>query len=86
LNIIRWVYEKIQFSADQSDIDLIELFSSIERYCKNLFERLTKEEDELFPIARRFLSFDKWFAIAEKCLCEDAKNMDDRNFKRILIR
>ncbi|MFD2273460.1 hypothetical protein ACFS07_26860 [Undibacterium arcticum] len=50
------------------------MYSSIELYCNNLLQRLTKEEDELLPLAQRVISSDEWFAIGAQFLSLDAEN------------
>ncbi len=50
-----------------------ELYSSMERYCHHLRQRLAKEEDELFPIAQRVISGEEWFEIAAQFISHDAE-------------
>jgi len=42
-------------------------------YCDHMFTRLTKEDEELFPMACRQFSVETWFAIAAQFLSEDAE-------------
>lgn len=42
-------------------------------YCDHMFTRLTKEDEELFPLACRQFSVETWFAIAAQFLSEDGE-------------
>lgn len=46
---------------------------TMEQYCCNLAMRLKKEDDLLFPLARRLLSVEEWFSLAAKFLADDAE-------------
>ncbi|HJV51307.1 MAG TPA: hypothetical protein VJ652_07610 [Noviherbaspirillum sp.] len=48
------------------------MLGAMEQYCLQLRERLRKEESELIPLAFRALTPEEWFAIAVKCLPEEA--------------
>lgn len=45
---------------------------AMELYCDHWLRRLTKEEEELFPMLRCLLSVEEWFAIASQFLADDA--------------
>ncbi|OWW18630.1 hypothetical protein [Noviherbaspirillum denitrificans] len=59
-----------QFESAESGrfADIRALVTTIELYCRQLAARLSLEEDELFPVARRHLSTEAWFHIAASCL------------------
>lgn len=48
------------------------MLGAMEQYCLQWRERLRKEESELIPLAFRTLTPEEWFAIAVKCLPEEA--------------
>jgi hemerythrin-like domain-containing protein len=50
-----------------------EICHSMELYCHSFSQRLKKEDELLFPIARRLLSVEEWFSLAAKFLAEDAQ-------------
>ena len=68
LRILRSVRERVRQAFDQGVIEVKELYSSIELYCTNLLQRLTKEEEELLPLAERVISSEEWFAIGAQFL------------------
>ncbi|MFC3107152.1 hypothetical protein ACFQAT_21150 [Undibacterium arcticum] len=74
LRIFGSVRECVRQAFDQGAVAVKELYSSIELYCNNLLQRLTKEEDELLPLAQRVISSDEWFAIGAQFLSLDAEN------------
>jgi len=55
-----------------------ELYSSIDLYCDNLHDRLTKEEKELLPLAKRVISSDDWFSMGTRFLSLDTEHMPRR--------
>jgi hemerythrin-like domain-containing protein len=59
---------------DQGVIKVKALYSSIELYCNNLLQRLTREEEELWPLAKRVISSEEWFLIGAKFLSLDAES------------
>jgi len=56
-----------------SSIRAGEICHSMELYCHSLSTRLNKEDDLLFPFARRLLSVEEWFSLAAKFLADDAE-------------
>jgi hemerythrin-like domain-containing protein len=72
MNILRALREQLCRACQEGIIRVNEVCSSMELYCTKLQKRLAKEEDELFPLARRLFSIEEWFAIAEKFLADDA--------------
>ena len=51
---------------------------AIDSFCTTLLQRLEKEEQELFAIARSAICGDAWFAIANKLLVHDARMAEAR--------
>jgi hemerythrin-like domain-containing protein len=74
LHALAAVKERLWQAFEQSTVEINTLYASIELYCNNLLERLTKEEEELFPLAQRVLSSDGWFAIGAQFLLLDQEN------------
>lgn len=62
-----------------------QLCSSMERYCQNLLQRLTKEEQELLPLARRVMSGDDWFAVGKAFLASDARRAERTPGKALAV-
>lgn len=58
-------------SSERNSEDTTDLYSSIERSCNNLMERLAMEEGELLPLAQRIISNDEWFAMGARFLATD---------------
>src|SRR5713226_6047884 len=50
LRILGSVKDRLRQAFDQRVIAVKDLYSSIELYCNNLLQRLTKEEQELLPL------------------------------------
>lgn len=73
LRMIRSLYEQIQLFAQKGAEQAESFFATVECYCQSLRRRLSQEEQELFPVAQRVLSFDQWFSIAVECLSEEAQ-------------
>lgn len=71
LGILGSVREWVRQGFNQGVTEVKTLYSSIELYCNNLFQRLSKEEDELLPLARRVISSEEWFAIGVQFLSLD---------------
>ncbi|QBE65332.1 hypothetical protein [Pseudoduganella lutea] len=51
---------------------------ALDSFCTTLLQRLEKEEQELFAIARSAICGDAWFAIANKLLAHDAQVAEAR--------
>ncbi|MBI1889377.1 MAG: hypothetical protein HYS18_01885 [Burkholderiales bacterium] len=71
VGILRALREQLINAFEQGMIEVNKVCSSIEQYCGNLMKRLTKEEDELLPMARGLLPIEEWFNIASKLLSEE---------------
>jgi hemerythrin-like domain-containing protein len=74
LGILGSVREWVRQGFDQGVIKVKALYSSIELYCNNLLQRLTREEEELWPLAKRVISSEEWFLIGAKFLSLDAES------------
>jgi len=72
--ILDSVKEWVRLALVQNPVEMSELYSSIERYCNNLLERLTKEENELLPLAQRVISSDEWFVMGAQFLAMDTEH------------
>lgn len=57
-------------AIDGGNVDAGTLVASMQLYCRQALDRLTLEERELLPIARRLLSEEDWFRIAAQCLSD----------------
>lgn len=71
LSILRSMHEQLQRACGHGAQELSKLCSAMDAYCSNLLTRLTREEEELFPIARGVLPTEEWFRIAADLLSED---------------
>lgn len=49
-----------------------EFCASVDTFCNVLLQRLAREEQELFPVARSVISGEAWFSIAHKMLAHEA--------------
>jgi hemerythrin-like domain-containing protein len=75
-NMLRSVRKRLRRAFGQGAAHMKLLCRSMERYCQNLLDRLTKEEEELMPLAQRVISSDDWFTIGTMFLTHDA-NYDE---------
>ncbi|MET3132017.1 hemerythrin-like domain-containing protein [Oxalobacteraceae bacterium GrIS 1.11] len=71
-NMLRSTRRRLQLAFGKGTAQIKMLCSTLERYCRNLLERLTKEEQELLPLAQRVISSEQWFAIGATFLSHDA--------------
>lgn len=55
-----------------------QIFSSIDACCSTLLERLEKEEQELYAMARSVICGESWFSIANQFLRHDADQAETR--------
>jgi hemerythrin-like domain-containing protein len=58
-------------SVDSAD-RVAEFCGSVDTFCNALLQRLAREEQELFPVARSVISGEAWFSIANKMLAHEA--------------
>ncbi len=77
-NILRCVRKRLRLALGNGSAQIKLLCRVMERYCQNLLERLTKEEQELMPLAQRVISSDEWFTIGTMFLSHDAKYAEIR--------
>jgi hemerythrin-like domain-containing protein len=52
--------------------------AAVQNFCGALLERIEREEQELFPVARAVISSEDWFAIANQMLAHDAYQQETR--------
>lgn len=64
-------------SVDSSD-RVAEFCASVDAFCNALLQRLAREEQELFPVARSVISGEAWFSIANKMLAHEAYVQETR--------
>lgn len=73
-NILKSVRHRLQQDIGQSVHKMKGLASAMGLYCHHLLARLAKEEQELFPVARRVIvSEEEWFAIAAQFISHEAE-------------
>jgi hemerythrin-like domain-containing protein len=78
LGIVRRLKERLgQAEAPGADGDSA-ICEAIDTFCGTLLQRLEKEEQELFSIARSAICGEAWFAIANKLLAHDAQLAEAR--------
>lgn len=70
--ILRSIRGRSWLAFEQGD-GIGELYRSMEQYCHSLCQRLSKEENELLPIAQRVISSEEWFDIAAQFISHDAE-------------
>ncbi len=71
--ILRSIRGRTWIAFEQGVESISDLYNAMEQYCQNLCRRLTKEEEELFPIAQRVISGEEWFDIAAQFISHDAE-------------
>jgi hemerythrin-like domain-containing protein len=71
LTAIRSVQERVGIFADVQDFRVEQVCDSIEMFCASMLQRLEKEEQELFAIARTAFAGDTWFSIANQLMMHD---------------
>jgi hemerythrin-like domain-containing protein len=74
MSIIRHAYEQIQLAIGKENIKVDALFSSMEQYCQNLLRIMSKEEEQLLPVAQGLLTGEEWFSIAVQCMSDRTKD------------
>ncbi|MGV7209753.1 hypothetical protein ACLB1G_18060 [Oxalobacteraceae bacterium A2-2] len=57
--------------ADGRDQHVGRICDSIEAFCAAMLQRLEKEEQELFDVARRVIGGEAWFSIANQLMLHD---------------
>ena len=76
LAAIRSLQERIGVLGDAGDGQVDQVCDSIEMFCAALLQRLEKEEQELFAIARAAIAGETWFSIANQLMMHD-QHLDD---------
>ncbi|WP_157691630.1 hypothetical protein [Noviherbaspirillum autotrophicum] len=71
-SILHTACERLSALVEGKSDQLHGICLAMESYCDRLHTRLTREEDELFPMLRRLLSVEEWFGIAAQFLSDDA--------------
>lgn len=71
LTAIRSVQERVGIFAEVQDFRVEQVCDSIEMFCTVMLQRLEKEEQELFAIARTAFAGDTWFSIANQLMMHD---------------
>ena len=64
-------------SIDSAD-RVTEFCAAVDTFCDALLQRLTREEQELFPVARSVISGEAWFSIANMMLAHEAYVQETR--------
>ena len=64
-------------SIDSAD-RVSEFCASVDTFCNVLLQRLAREEQELFPVARTVISGEAWFSIANMMLVHEAYVLETR--------
>jgi hemerythrin-like domain-containing protein len=72
VRILQSMQEQLKRAYEHGVQELNKLGSAMDLYCNNLLTRLTREEEELFPLVRELLPTEEWFQIAARFLSEDA--------------
>ncbi len=68
IEILTQVKTQLKIAFVQGGAPVRKLCGAIKECCDNLLERLAREENELFPIAWRVISNDRWFQIASQII------------------
>jgi hemerythrin-like domain-containing protein len=79
--VLERVCERMQCLGERDEMEIRELCGAMESYCDNLLERLEREENELFPIAQRAITYDGWFQLASQFISHSEEIHRD-NFAR----
>jgi DUF438 domain-containing protein len=72
LAMLRTARERLVATIDTGNVRAHEVVHAMETFIENMQVKLTREEEELFPMLRRLLSVEDWFAIAAQFLADDA--------------
>jgi hemerythrin-like domain-containing protein len=78
LGVVRRLKERLEGASGRNDEQVAAICEAIDSFCGTLLQRLEKEEQELFAIARTAIGGDAWFAIANKLLMHDAQVAEAR--------
>lgn len=78
LGIVRRLQDRAEQIGPRSDEQVSAVCEAIDSFCTALLQRLEKEEQELFAIARSAICGEAWFAIANKLLAHDEEVAEAR--------
>lgn len=70
--MLRSMHQAFRLEVGHGIAQIKQLCQMMEHYCQNLLERLTKEEEELLPLAQRVISSEGWFKIGALFLSHHA--------------
>jgi hypothetical protein len=73
MHLIRSVRERLRSAFEHGWARIEELCKSMHLYCRNLYQRLDREE-QLLRLAQRVIPAEDWFAIAADFLADDAEH------------
>lgn len=73
MRILRAARNQLVDAVEAGGTRVHDICLAMELYCDHWLTRLTKEEEELFPVLRSLLSIEEWFAIASQFLSDDAE-------------
>lgn len=65
-------------AAIDSQASVAQFCAAIETFCSASLQRLEREENELYPLARALISGETWFSIANKMMAHDAYVQDSK--------
>lgn len=72
------IAERFSGLSVDSAVHVSEFCGSVDMFFKALLQRLTREEQELLPVARSVITGEAWFSIANKMLAHDAFVQESR--------
>jgi hemerythrin-like domain-containing protein len=84
LAAIRSLQERIGIIADVRDFRVEQVCDSIETCCTALLQRLEKEEQELFAMARGLIGGETWFSIANQLMMHD-KHLEEMKRSGVVL-
>jgi hypothetical protein len=79
LATLRSVRTQLAEHTELSRVRAGELWHALSVHCDHAAARLSREEQELLPLARRMLSIEEWFTIAAQFLSDDARQQGRRS-------
>jgi hemerythrin-like domain-containing protein len=72
------VAARVGAASVDSEAAVTQFCEQIDNFCSAILERLDREEQELFAIARGVISGEAWFSIANHMLAHDAERDENR--------
>jgi len=84
LDAVRTLQERIMAMDGGVETQVAQVCDGIETFCAALLQRLEKEEQELFALARRVICGEAWFAIANQFMLHDARADEARRTRQVL--